>query len=200
MALKDKVDFLFIPQFGSNDKRNVGCPKFIGLAEVLHSMFPSLPEIIKPFFHKAFKKHGLFRLIQIAFSIGLKFTKNPFRMIKALAKAIRAYKLHYKELIINKKATGNPPITEEETDAHDGVTILVTEIGPMGDIQMYGTSNVESNIIPSNRFMYDPTPGIEAWTNDKFVANSGINTRIKYVILVKFKGDTRELTYTLNVR
>lgn len=130
----------------------------------------------------------------------VQFSLHPYTIGTPQAASARPGTPMVAKLIIDRKATGNPPITEEETDAHDGVTILVTEIGPMGDIQMYGTSNVESNIIPSNRFTYDPTPGIEAWTNDKFVANSGINTRIKYVILVKYKGDSRELTYTLNVR
>ncbi|NHJ05951.1 MAG: hypothetical protein EAX90_14080 [Candidatus Heimdallarchaeota archaeon] len=46
LFLKDKVDFLFIPRFGSKHKTNSGCPKFIGLSDVLKSMFPDLPEII----------------------------------------------------------------------------------------------------------------------------------------------------------
>ncbi|MCX6708274.1 MAG: hypothetical protein NTW67_01310 [Candidatus Woesearchaeota archaeon] len=105
------------------------------------------------------------------------------------------------KLVIDKATTGSPPITEEETTGHDGVTILVTEVGPKGDIQLYGTNNVKGNILPSNRFMYDPTPGVEAWTNNAFVANSDVNTVINYVVLVKYKDETRLLqTKTLRVK
>ncbi len=130
----------------------------------------------------------------------VQFSLHPYSIGTPEAGSVRPGTPLVAKVIVAKKATGNPPITEEETAGHDGATILVTEIGPKGDIQMYGTSNVESNILPSNRFYFDPTPGIQAWTNDKFVANSNVNTRIKYVILVKYKGDSRELTYTLNVR
>ena len=130
----------------------------------------------------------------------VQFSLHPYSIGTPQAANARPGTPMVAKLIIDKKATGSPPITEEETAGHDGVTILITEIGPKGDIQMYGTNNVESNILPSNRFYFDPTPGTQAWTNDKFVANSGVNTRIKYVILVKYKGDSRELTYTLNVR
>ncbi|MBD3189645.1 MAG: hypothetical protein GF308_03330 [Candidatus Heimdallarchaeota archaeon] len=102
MALKDKVDYLFIPRFGSDHKVNVGCPKFIGLAKVLQSMFPELPEIIMPFFSKAKSGHGLLHFLRLSFQIGFKFTKNPFRIIRAIRKAWHAYKAHKKQLIIDE--------------------------------------------------------------------------------------------------
>ncbi|VVB81450.1 Uncharacterised protein [uncultured archaeon] len=105
------------------------------------------------------------------------------------------------KLVIAKATGGSPPITEEETSGHDGVTILVTEVGPEGDIRLYGTENLKGNILPSNKFMYDPTPGVEAWTNNAFVANSKVNTVINYVVLVKYKDETRVLeTKALRVK
>ena len=94
MYLRDKVDFLFIPRFGSKHKTNSGCPKFIGLSEVLISMFPDLPEIINPYYSTAKAGHGKIHLFKKAFQIGIKFTKNPFRIIHAFFDAIKSYKNH----------------------------------------------------------------------------------------------------------
>ena len=102
MALKDKVDYLFIPRFGSGHKTNVGCPKFIGLAEALKSMFPDLPKILMPYYSVAKSGHRpFFRLLKISFDLGLKFTKNPFRIVGAIYKAFRAYREHNEDLIID---------------------------------------------------------------------------------------------------
>ena len=103
MAIKDEVDYLFIPRFGSSHKTNVSCPKFIGLAEVLQSMFPDLPPIIMPFYSTAKSGHGKRRLIHLIFSIGFKFTKNPFRIIKAARRAFKEQKVHYENLILDEK-------------------------------------------------------------------------------------------------
>ncbi|NHJ85212.1 MAG: hypothetical protein FK734_07105, partial [Asgard group archaeon] len=95
------VDFLFIPRFGSHHKINVGCPKFLGLADVLRSMFPDLPPILMPYYSKAKAKHGIRHLLGKAYKLGLIFTKNPFKILKAIRKSINAYKKHTKELIID---------------------------------------------------------------------------------------------------
>ncbi|NHJ49569.1 MAG: hypothetical protein FK733_17395, partial [Asgard group archaeon] len=101
MALKDKVDNLFIPRFGGAHKKFVGCPKFIGLAEVLRSMFPYLPEIIMPHYNSAHSGDRKLSLFLKAYRVGLKFTKNPFKIIKAFRKAIIAHREYNNKLIIN---------------------------------------------------------------------------------------------------
>ncbi|MHA1953554.1 MAG: acyl-CoA dehydratase activase-related protein [Candidatus Heimdallarchaeaceae archaeon] len=83
LYLKDEVDYLFIPRLGSDHEVNVGCPKFIALAEVLRSMFPDIPKIIMPFFSMAKEGHGRFKILRIIFSIGFRFTINPFRILIA---------------------------------------------------------------------------------------------------------------------
>jgi predicted nucleotide-binding protein (sugar kinase/HSP70/actin superfamily) len=118
MAIKDEVDYLFIPRFGGQDKRNVGCPKFIGLAEVLRSMFPDLPPIIMPHYNRAKGREGAigFFLNQVnlngdfkinlffkAMKIGFLFTKNPFKIIRAFRKAVKKYKQKKKELIVSEE-------------------------------------------------------------------------------------------------
>lgn len=103
MAIKDKVDYLFIPRFGGEDKRNVGCPKFIGLAEVLRSMFPDLPPILMPHYNSAMGRDGKISFFIKAYKIGAKFTKNPFKIIRAFRFALKKHKQKKKKLIINEE-------------------------------------------------------------------------------------------------
>ncbi len=103
MFLKDKVDYFFIPRFSSDHKTDISCPKFIGLAEVLRSMFPDLPPILMPYYSKAKDGHGNIRLIKIAFSLGFKFTKNPFRILYSFVKSFRKYKQYHDNLYISEE-------------------------------------------------------------------------------------------------
>lgn len=123
MEIKDQVDYLFIPRFGSENKDCVGCPKFIGLAEVLRSMFPDLPPIIMPHYNMAKGRDGKLSFFIKAYKVGLHFTKNPFKIIKAFKLALREHKQYKKELIINEESLqkweqsvitlNDPPIIEE---------------------------------------------------------------------------------------
>ena len=83
ISLKGKVDYIFVPRFQSEHPTNISCPKFIGLAESLRSMYPDLPPLIMPVYSEAKLGHGKRQLIRIAFSIGWKFTKNPIKIIRA---------------------------------------------------------------------------------------------------------------------
>lgn len=130
----------------------------------------------------------------------VQFSLHPYTIGTAEARNVKPGTPMVAKIQAKKAGAHSPPITEEETSSTDGITILVTEAGPEGDIQLYATSNVEGNIMPSNKLAYDFNPDVQAWTNDKFVANSNVNTQINYVILVKYKEDTKVLRYTLNVR
>ena len=101
--LKDEVDYFFIPRFGSDHKVNVGCPKFIGLAQVLDSLFPDFPEIIMPYYSQAKANHGKRRLLRIIFEIGFKFTYNPLRILKAGIRAFKAQREYEKKLHISEQ-------------------------------------------------------------------------------------------------
>ncbi|NHJ33104.1 MAG: hypothetical protein FK732_09580 [Asgard group archaeon] len=101
MALKDKVDYLFIPRFGSKHKTDMGCPKFIGLADVLRSLYPDLPKIIAPHYNKAKYGHTRFDFFKEVLKVGFVFTKNPFKIIKAMRKALKADKEYKKQLVID---------------------------------------------------------------------------------------------------
>ena len=103
LVLKDKVDYLFIPRYGGYHKNKVGCPKFIGLAEVLKSMIPDLPPIIMPHFNRAKGGDPRRILLKRAFEVGLIFTKNPFKIFRAVKKAFKAFKEYKRSLIIDEE-------------------------------------------------------------------------------------------------
>lgn len=92
MSLKGKVDYIFVPRFQSEHPTNVSCPKFIGLAESLRSMYKDLPPLIMPVYSEAKLGHGKWQLIKIIFSIGWMFTKNPFKIIRAGRRAFKAHR------------------------------------------------------------------------------------------------------------
>ncbi|HUT82634.1 MAG TPA: acyl-CoA dehydratase activase-related protein [Candidatus Bathyarchaeia archaeon] len=125
-ALKDKVDYLFVPRFASRKKREVGCPKFIALADVLKATIEDLPPIIGPYYSTSRENHGIFRLLKIVFQIGFLFTKNPFRILKATLKALQADKEYLKNLIISEEdlikwerselSLNDPPIIPDDED------------------------------------------------------------------------------------
>jgi predicted nucleotide-binding protein (sugar kinase/HSP70/actin superfamily) len=103
MELKDKVDYLFVPRFGGYEKDHVGCPKFIGLAEVLKSMHPELPEIIMPHFNRAKGGDHRWHLLKEAYKVGKIFTNNPIKIFGAIRKSLKAYHLYKKALIIDEE-------------------------------------------------------------------------------------------------
>lgn len=102
LSLKDKVDYLFIPRFHSDHPTNVSCPKFLGIADVLRSMFPELPPIIRPYFSMAKSNHKWYHLFFKAFGVGWKFSKNPLKIIRAIIKSIKAHKDYNKNLHITE--------------------------------------------------------------------------------------------------
>ncbi len=94
LALRDKCDVLFIPRYQSDHPTSISCPKFMGLADVLRSMFPDLPHILRPYFSISKGHHSWPYFWLLAFSIGWRFSKNPFRVVHAISAAIHAYRQH----------------------------------------------------------------------------------------------------------
>lgn len=92
ISLQGKVDYIFVPRFQSEHPTNISCPKFIGLAESLRSMYPDLPPLIMPIYSQAKLGHGTWQLIRIAFSIGWIFTKNPLKIVRAAHRAFQAHR------------------------------------------------------------------------------------------------------------
>lgn len=104
LDLADKdLDYLFVPRFASRKKREVGCPKFVALADILKYTKKDLPPIIGPYYSTSREKHGFWRLTIIIFEIGFKFTKNPLRIIRAAILSLRAHRRAQDELIISEE-------------------------------------------------------------------------------------------------
>jgi len=125
-AIKDKVDYFFVPRFASRNKREVGCPKFIALADILEHTKENMPPIIGPYYSTSRERHGVLRLLRIVYQIGFKFTKNPIRILRATIKALRADKKYLEKLIISEETLqkwensdiylNDPPIITDENE------------------------------------------------------------------------------------
>ena len=96
------------------------------------------------------------------------------------------------EVKVNRRASGSPPITE-------GVTLLVTAYYYDGTYENFGTPNIEG-IMPLNQLIFDHSPSVQAYTNDKAAAKGNINTQVKYVALVVYKDQARVFGTNVNVR
>lgn len=88
IALKDKVDFLFIPRYVSLEKRETFCPKFLGLPSMVKASIPGLPEIFAPDIE--FGK--LFSPIKFCSQLAEKTGKSFAKVSKAVLKATKAQK------------------------------------------------------------------------------------------------------------
>jgi len=78
-------DLLFVPRYMSLDKGQFCCPKFFALADVVACTFPGVP-LFSPRLD-ANKERLATSLVRIC----LRFTKNPFRVRKAIAAALEAH-------------------------------------------------------------------------------------------------------------
>jgi predicted nucleotide-binding protein (sugar kinase/HSP70/actin superfamily) len=101
--LKEKVDYLFLPKYHGMHKYKVSCPKFIGLPDVIRAVFDDLPIIISPYHSRTKKRHKKHHFLISVFRTGWTFSKNPFKILNALRKAIKKHKLHKKEVQWNEE-------------------------------------------------------------------------------------------------
>ena len=125
-AIKDDVDFIFAPRFASRKKREVGCPKFIALADILEHTMENMPPVIGPYYSSSRERHGPIKFLQLVYQIGFKFTKNPFRIFRAMIKGLRADKKYLENLIISEEELekwerseihfNEPPIVSEDDE------------------------------------------------------------------------------------
>ncbi len=127
----------------------------------------------------------------------VEFVIHPYTVGNKPAASVRPGTPLVAEVFVKKNSPGSPPVTEAESASTEGATILITEVGPKGDVQLYGTPNIP-DILASNILRFDPST--KSWWNDKFVASADINEKIGYVIFIKYKKDVRVLKYNINVR
>lgn len=84
LNLKDRVDYLFMPRLVSTNGKQVYCPKFLGLPDMVRNTLEDLPEIIAP---RVDVRQGRFELIKLIYQVGSILTKNPFKLYSAFSKA-----------------------------------------------------------------------------------------------------------------
>lgn len=95
--LKDKVDYIFIPKLISVHKREYGCPKYLGLPEMVKHSISKLPTCIDV--NVNLKKSNLNMISSVA-EAGKYLTPNLIKIKKAYSTAFKHF-LNYKNLISN---------------------------------------------------------------------------------------------------
>jgi predicted nucleotide-binding protein (sugar kinase/HSP70/actin superfamily) len=79
--LKDRVDYIFIHRIASIEKKDFLCSKFWGLADIARNIFPGCSWLV---LNINCNKSPLF--LSLA-SFGLKFSKNPIKVLKVIKEA-----------------------------------------------------------------------------------------------------------------
>lgn len=126
MELKDRVDYLFIPKIISIHKREYGCPKYLGLPEMVKNSVRNLPTCIDVNVNLIKSKIGL---LEAVIETGRYFTPSLTKIMRAHKAASNHYE-NYK-LLINK---GVIPI--EAIKIYNSATKAIRPINDNGPIFM----------------------------------------------------------------
>ena len=105
MALKNKVDYIFIPRLVSIDGKSTFCPKFLGLPDMVKNSIDNLPVIIVENLNL---NRCSFDFSRFFLRLGKNFTSNVWRIWWAYFKGLNHWKKYKKQL-----AKGIYPRTEE---------------------------------------------------------------------------------------
>jgi predicted nucleotide-binding protein (sugar kinase/HSP70/actin superfamily) len=97
LALKDKVDALFVPRLVSVKKRTHTCPKMLGLPDMAQAATGKEMLIISPTIDF---QSGLWHNYRAVYSLGRTFTSNPARIIGAGINAWREHRLYLERLTL----------------------------------------------------------------------------------------------------
>ncbi len=135
-ALKDRVDYLFIPRLVSADGRSTFCPKFLGLPEMVRFSVPDLPPLIDVRYNirkgRVFSSFTFFK--QVGEHLGYNFQQISKGYLKA-RRALRNYQdlqcagmmpeEAMKALTSSRLSPSAPAETDNETDDHEALRIAV---------------------------------------------------------------------------
>lgn len=84
IALKDKVDYLFIPRIVCMNKKTVYCPKFLGLPDMIRYGIANMPPVIDIRINNRERKYTIFKAF---YSVGKMLNANPVDITQAYYKA-----------------------------------------------------------------------------------------------------------------
>ena len=95
LALRGRVDALFIPRLVSVEKKTHTCPKLLGLPDLVRAAAEDMPPIICPTidFH-----HSLWQNYRAVYRVGRLFTANPIRILRAGWRAWRHHREYRRRL------------------------------------------------------------------------------------------------------
>jgi predicted nucleotide-binding protein (sugar kinase/HSP70/actin superfamily) len=130
----------------------VSCPKFIGLAEVLKSIIPDLPPILMPHYNRGKGSDTKLSFLMKAYLTGMRLTKNPLRITKAIFKAIKAHKEHLRSLILTEQSLGKWEKSEQSKIALVGHSYVLNDpyasLNIRAILQQHGLDVITSEQIP----------------------------------------------------
>jgi predicted nucleotide-binding protein (sugar kinase/HSP70/actin superfamily) len=95
LALKDKVDALFVPRLVSVKKKTHTCPKMLGLPDLARTAAGDEVDIISPTIDFHF---GLWTNYRAVYATARRITHNPVRIIRAGIQAWKEHQLYLKKL------------------------------------------------------------------------------------------------------
>jgi len=104
MALKSKVDYIFIPRMVNIDKEKhiTFCPKFLGLPDMIRASISNLPPILEISLDK--KNKGKLFLYKACRLLGRQLGKPFNKVLKAYLKAVKFQK-KFENFLVSKKIT-----------------------------------------------------------------------------------------------
>ncbi|MHB8780081.1 MAG: acyl-CoA dehydratase activase-related protein [Candidatus Geothermincolia bacterium] len=95
LALKDKVDALFIPRLVSVERRTHTCPKMLGLPDMIRMAEDEMPPIISPTIDV---QQGFLHNYRAIYELGSLFTSRPSRILRAGAASWRHHRDYQEHL------------------------------------------------------------------------------------------------------
>ncbi|NLO89621.1 MAG: 2-hydroxyglutaryl-CoA dehydratase [Clostridia bacterium] len=104
IALKNKVDYIFIPRMVNIDKEKhiTFCPKFLGLPDMIRASISNLPPILEVSLDK--KNQGKLFLYKACRLLGRQLGKPYNKVFQAYLKAVRFQK-KFEDFLVSKKIT-----------------------------------------------------------------------------------------------
>ncbi|MBF7083078.1 hypothetical protein IT084_08820 [Desulfallas sp. Bu1-1] len=95
IALKDKVDYLFIPRIVCLNNKTVYCPKFLGLPDMVRYGLENMPPIIDVRIDTRTRRNALFKAF---YSVGKLLNAKSLKIFKAYVKA-RMAQLRFQKIL-----------------------------------------------------------------------------------------------------
>ncbi len=96
LALKDRVDFVFVPRLVSADGTSTFCPKFLGLPDMIRHSLPNLPPLLAPRLQVGKRVRHLKHFV---YGVGRELSARPAQIRRAYYRAAAALTDHRRRLV-----------------------------------------------------------------------------------------------------